>query len=482
MHTKTLIYFSVLFFALMMKSCGPAAEDGRQEHVPYPKNVIFFIGDGMGYNHVLATNYYLYGEANMQLYEQDDWLQLAQATYNAARLSKEDTIFHTGYAPRTAWEDADYLNNDYTDSGAAATALSTGQKVMSHSIGIAMNGDTLTHVSQAAKARGKSIGLVASVPFSHATPAGFAAHNHSRRNLEEIAKYLFFHTRLDVIMAPGHPDYNNDGEPEEMSARYVGGRDIWEQLTTNEGRMEFEDEQGVYQLQDANGDGLRDPWHFIDAREDFLAMASGPVPGRVLGVPKAYSTLNQNRSRGEGGELPFGQPLNENVPTLEELTRASLHVLSQNPQGFFVMIEGGAIDWAGHDNDLVRLIEEQADFNHAVRAAVEWVETHSHWGETLVIVTSDHETGYLTGPGHPGILHDAVENGGRGQLPGVGWNSGSHTNMLVPFYAKGPGTELFSLMAGEVDPVKGPFLQNTDIAQALFLMWGKPDIPVHRLN
>ena len=476
--TRLLSYILLLISSGFLISCQADLQEDSQ---PNPKNIILFVGDGMGYNHVLATNYYQYGEANAQVYEQDEWLHLAQATYMAANIRNGDTIFMNGYAPRTAWEADAYLSSDYTDSGAAATALSTGMKTFGGSIGIGLYGDTLTHISQAAKALGKSKGIAVSVPLSHATPAGFVAHNEARHNYEEIGKYMLFHTRLDVLMGAGHPYYNNDGRPEEMSARYIGSDEIWEQLAANDGRTDFSNDTQQLYLQDVDGDGRRDPWTLIENREDFQALASGSAPKRVLGVPKVYSTLNYGRS-GEEEEMPFAQPFNENVPTLEEMTRASINVLSQNDEGFFLMVEGGAIDWAGHDNHLGRLIEEMTDFNHSVEAAVEWVEENSSWDETLIIVTSDHETGYLTGPNHPEPVNDPVVNNGQGNLPEVQWNYGSHTNMLVPFYAKGPGTELFASFANEKDPVRGPFLQNTDIANAIFLMWGRPDIELHRLN
>ncbi len=469
------LFYAFFSFLLIvgMNSCQPAAEvESRQQ--PKPKNIIFFVGDGMGYNHILATNYFMHGEAGYQPYEQEDWFHAAQATYSAARIHQGDTIFLNGYAPRTAWEDPEYFSTDYTDSAAAASALSTGVKTFGGSLGIGMGGDTLVHISEAAKTLGKSVGIVSSVPVSHATPAGFIAHNESRRNYEEIARYMFFRSRADVLLAAGHPMYNNDGQPEEKSYRYVGGHEIWEQLSANDGRTTFTFEGGHLSVQDANGNGQADPWHFIESREDFQALAEGPAPGRVLGIAQAYSTLNQGRFRGEEAEMPFEQPFNENLPTLEELTQASLNVLGQNEKGFFVMIEGGAIDWASHDNHLGRTIEEQADFNRSVIAAIEWVETHSSWDETLVIVTSDHECGYLTGPDHPEPVKDPVVNRGQGQLPAHQWNFGSHTNMLVPFYAKGPGIELFALFADKTDPRRGPFIQNTEIAQAIFLMWGKP--------
>lgn len=477
MSPRRIVHFFHAFFSFLlivaMTSCQTATEGNGTEQAG-PKNIIFFVGDGMGYNHILATNYFMYGEAGVQPYEQDDWFHVAQATFSIARIHQGDTIFHNGYAPRTAWEDPDYVIEDYTDSAAAATALSTGMKTFGGALGIGMGGDTLVHISEAAKALGKSVGIVSSVPVSHATPAGFIVHNESRRNYEEIARDMFFRSRADVLMAAGHPKYNNDGQPEEMSYRYVGGSEIWEQLTANDGRTTFTYEGGHLSVQDASGDGQPDPWHFIESREDFQALASGPAPGRVLGIARAYSTLNQGRLRDQEAEMPFEQPMNENLPSLEELTRASLNVLGQNEKGFFVMIEGGAIDWAGHDNHLGRIIEEQADFNRSVIAAIEWVETHSSWDETLVIVTSDHECGYLTGPEHPRVVKDPVVNRGQGQMPEHGFHHSSHTNMLVPFYAKGPGIEFFELFADEKDPQRGPFIQNTQIAQAIFLMWGKP--------
>ncbi|MFO7999177.1 MAG: alkaline phosphatase [Bacteroidales bacterium] len=469
-------------FAAFLSCQADTAVNNAGNTVPAPKNVILLIGDGMGFNHVLAANYYTHGEAEVQPYEQEDWLQLAMATYPAAtRVNEEDTVFSDGYSPRQAWSNLDYLPTGYTGSAESATAISTGEKTYSTSIGIGISGDTLTHISQAAKALGKSIGVVSSVPLSHATPAGFAAHNGSRYNYMEIARYLLFHTRLDLVMAPGSPDYDNDGLPTEGDIRYIGSREIWDQFKSGEGQTAFVSNGDSLYVQDVDGDGLRDPWTLIEDREAFQQLAGGPAPKRVLGIPKAFSTLHYGRSGAEQPE-PFQQPMNENVPSLEELTKASLNVLSQNDKGFFVMIEGGAIDWAGHDNHLGRMIEEQVDFNHSIGAVIEWVEKNSSWEETLVIVTADHETGYLTGPAYPDQVNPPVENRGKGMLPDAQWNSDGHTNMLVPFYAKGRGSELFELFAGEKDPVRGSFIQNSEIGQVLFLLWGKPEIDIHQLK
>lgn len=473
MHFSKIILFWFVFKSL----AGFASPTTSQQlnELPAPKNIIFFVGDGMGYNHIKATNYYEYGFHPAQIYEQDDWQQFALATYSSIVSTKEgDTIYSTGYNPRKASEDPEYPKLDYTDSGAAGTALSTGKKTYNGAIGIGIHGDTLTHISQSAKALNKAVGIVTSVQISHATPAAFIAHNERRNNYIEIARYMLFESQADVIMGAGNPDFNNDGKREEMNPRFVGTTEIWETLRHNDGRVVFELEDGTYHVQDATGNGQPDPWTLIQTRDEFLQMSSGETPQRVLGVPQVHTTLQQGRSGNLDQSMPFEVPFNENIPSLKEMTQAALHILSQNDNGFFVMVEGGAIDWASHDNHTARMIEEQMDFNNSIAAAVNWVETHSSWDETLIIVTSDHECGYLTGPGDPEPLYPEVVNNGKGQLPGTQWHYGSHTNHLVPFYAKGVGAELFGIMADEHDPIYGAFLQNTDIAKLVFLMWGKP--------
>lgn len=153
-------------------------------------------------------------------------------------------------------------------------------------------------------------------------------------------------------------------------------------------------------------------------------------------------------------------PFNAGVPTLDVMARGALNVLDNDDDGFFLMVEGGAIDWAGHANQSGRLIEEQADFNATVDAVCEWVEKNSTWSETLLIVTDDHETGYLTGT--KGV-YDAVQSNGEGRMPTMAWNSGDHTNQLVPLFAKGMGAELFKKVADQADTIRGRYMDNTEI-------------------
>jgi alkaline phosphatase len=160
------------------------------------------------------------------------------------------------------------------------------------------------------------------------------------------------------------------------------------------------------------------------------------------------------------------------------MTKAAINVLDQDPDGFFLMVEGGAIDWASHSNLSGRMIEEEISFNRAVESAVAWVDKFSNWEETIIIVTGDHETGYLTGPGSDPKADNAnmnrneiwkpLVNNGEGHEPGMEWHSEGHTNSLIPFYAKGIGSEKFNQRIKGNDPVRGPYIDESDIGQVLF--------------
>lgn len=117
---------------------------------------------------------------------------------------------------------------------------------------------------------------------------------------------------------------------------------------------------------------------------------------KYFGLASVASTLQQGRDGNSDAAEPGTDPKND-VVDLPTMTTGALNVLGQNDKGFSVMIEGGAIDWSGHSNQTGRDIEETQDFNKAVDAAIAWVKENSSWDETLLIVTADHETGYLSG-------------------------------------------------------------------------------------
>jgi alkaline phosphatase len=433
------------------------------ESAEIPKNVIIMISDGCGYNHIDAANMYQYGKTGVQAFEKFP-VRYAMSTYS------EDG---EGYDPDQAWKQFDYVKKKFTDSAAAITAISTGVKTRNEVVGLDKQYQSLEHIFERGESLGKSTGVVTSVRLCDATPAGMVTHNEYRKNYLEISKEMILNSPLEVIMGCGHPCYDDNGNSVDSSFyefKYVGGKDTWEGLIHGDIKN------------DSDGDGLPDPWHFIEDRSEFQKLMTGQTPKRVIGIPKVEATLQEGR-KGDSLAVPNAVPFIVSVPTLYEMTTAALNVLDNNPDGFFIMIEGGAVDWASHHNESGRMIEEQIDFHNAVNAVIAWVEKQSSWDETLLIVTADHECGYLTGPGS-GSKHasgdettipvwNPLKNNGRGKLPGMEWHSTKHTNSLVPFFAKGIGCELFQKYANRKDPIRGKFIDNTDIARILFSFFKK---------
>lgn len=427
-----------------------------QAKIAGPKNIILFISDGCGYNQVEAATLYQYGQTGKQIYQRFP-VTYAMSTY---------PVNGQGYDPQLAWASFDYVRNKPTDSAASATTIATGSKTLNGYIGMDPDGKPLENIIERVEKAGKATGVVTSVEFSHATPAAFVAHNISRNNYEEIGAYMILDSKLEVIMGCGHPLFDDDSKLRaNADYRYVGSKDIWKMLTI-----------GTIG-NDSDGDGTTDPWVLIENRLDFQKLMTGPTKKRIIGIPRVATTLQESRS-GDEKAAPFSVPFTKNVPTLEEMTKGAINVLDQDPDGFFLMVEGGAIDWASHSNLSGRMIEEEISFNRAVESAVAWVDKFSNWDETIIIVTGDHETGYLTGPGsdpqedsanmNRNEIWKPLVNNGEGHQPGMEWHSEGHTNSLIPFYAKGIGSEKFNQRIKGNDPVRGPYIDESDISQVLF--------------
>lgn len=427
-----------------------AAPKGVGKKPAKAKNVILMISDGQGFNHMRVTNYY----TGIRPVYENFGHKFAMQTNSA------NNIF--GYDPEHMAANFRFAMSGATDSASAATAMYTGQKIFDGVINMTAGIPSmpiLTYFEQAAKA-GKSIGAVSSVEFSHATPAAVYGHNSSRNNYAAIGyegvyganplnskpnsgdipeagnnnlyDSLNYYNNLKVLMGAGHGDYNDNGVYDVTKTdRYVGGTVAWRDIIDGTA---------------PNG------WTLIETKADFEAVANGTLnPAKLLGVAQVNSTLQQSRT---------GIPLNTNVPTLETMTNAALNVLDDNEEGFAVMFEGGAVDWAGHANQLNRVIEEQMDFNNSVQAVVDYLDNNTNgnnWGNTLLIVTADHETGHLWGDGSgsyfdvngngifdAGIDYAHVTDNGKNNLPGASFHSGDHTNVLVPLFAKGAGSEGFN--------------------------------------
>jgi alkaline phosphatase len=412
-----------------------------------PKNVILMISDGMGYNTVKATDYYTGTKAVFESFP----VQYGVSTFSAGT----PTTPAWGYDPTKAWSDFSYVKSHYTDSASAASALATGVKTYDNVLNIDTSGNKLKTITEIAQGLGKASGVVTTVEWSHATPAGMFAHNASRNNYAAIANEMVSSTSpLNVIMGAGNPNYDKSGNYQltPKDAKYVGGTSTWSSL--NAGTL-----NGYKLIQDK-------------AAFEALANTANPSVTKVVGTVDAFETTQQSRA-GDANAAPGVVPFNTNVPSLATMSKAALNVLNKDTDGFFVMIEGGAVDWANHANQLGRMIEEQMDFNASVQAVVDWVNANSSWTDTLLIVTADHGCGDLWGP-TPGVFNDIVDNG-AGKLPGAHFNSGDHTNQLVPVYAIGAGAELLAGYANEYDPVRGLYVDNTEIFR---VMTGTAAVPV----
>ncbi|MEM8569858.1 MAG: alkaline phosphatase [Pseudomonadota bacterium] len=453
------------------------------------RNVILMISDGIGFNGWLASDYYQ-GKLNTQSYQvarpdgttpvvyglEHDSLNLINAEGaplpNASDVALASGAVPQGYDPRTRWDMFEgAFSNDYppvserytsyTDSAAAGTTMHTGRKTANGRLNMDWTGtEEFRTIAQIAMDQGRAAGAVTTVQVSHATPASTIAHNISRQNYAEIFNEMVA-SDLDVMMGAGHPMFDDSGNQVEPAAydaedddpfRFLGGVETVTALTSEEGLNGFT---------------------FIDAQADFQALADGEnVPQRVVGIAQARNTLNASREDLADADTPSGMALNPAVPTLATMSLGAINVLNQNPQGFFLMVEGGAVDWMGHSNDMPRFIEEQIDFDQAVDAVIEWVEANSSWDETLLIVTSDHETGgiwgegtYTNSEGGPvaadrsdeavlaarfdpaeDVFNEflAVQDRGTGNMPGYQFASRNHTNELVPLWAMGPGAENFA--------------------------------------
>ncbi|MBX7258936.1 MAG: alkaline phosphatase [Candidatus Hydrogenedentes bacterium] len=439
--------------ACATRSHANAQSTAAAHATPVAKNVIVMVGDGFGFNHALASDYYEHGEAGKHLYERE-FTNLAMSTYSVN--------VEGGYDLSKAWTSFDYFTKASTDSAAAASAMSTGVKTKNGAIGVDVDGKSVKHIAEHAEELGKSSGVITTVPISHATPAGFSAHDASRSNYDVLARQMILDSKLDVIMGGGHPLFDADGKPRVPSSaegkeyRYVGGQETWNKILAGSAGG------------DADGDGTPDLWTLVQSREEFQKLGSGDAPKRVLGLVQSAESTQVDRSGIDDerrDDAPYQTPLLETSPTLAEMSKAALNVLDSNPKGFFLMIEGGAIDWASHANAGGRMIEEVSDFNRAIEAVAEWVSANSSWDETLVIVTADHETGYIWGPGSNPDWKP-LENKGKGVMPGIQFNSKGHSNNLVPFFVKGAGAEYVASKAVQTDKKRGPFLDNTDIAKS----------------
>lgn len=481
-----------LLLGVLVSAAAVAAAEDKAD----TRNVILMIADGAGFNTFHAASMYQgkWDAANgrgTQPFNGPEWKQLAAQTFPLTTSPKPrgtnqqdpDVV----YDPVKAWDQAsgyEWLAANYTDSAASATSFSTGKKTYNNAINWSdLDQPIEPTMTELAKSLGRGAGVVTSVEWSHATPAALGnAHAADRDDYQDIARQMLHGGVLDVIMGAGNPDFDNDGAPWRVKTRnadgqetpgampggekpaetsspvvdnreykYVGGKEVW---------------QAIEAARKTPG-GLYHGYRPVSTKAEFESLASGQAPPKVLGTAQVATTLQHARTKKRAAHPDEDTPLNQGVPTLATMARGALNVLSQNPNGFFLLIEGGAVDWANHDNLACRMIQEQIDFNHAVEAVIQWVEANSTWDETLVVVTADHETGLLWGPDSDKTPFQPLVDNGPGAMPGLMYHSKKHTNSLVPVFARGVGAELLDTLIVGTDPVRGPYVDVTGIAKTL---------------
>ncbi len=314
-------------------------------------------------------------------------------------------------------------NSFITDSAAAGTAIACGEKTNNGFIGVAADGRRLESVAELAKKNGRKVGIVTSVTLNHATPAAFYAHNVNRGNTYDIG--------LDLI--------NSDFD-------YFGGGGIDGAAAVHAANFQG----NLYDLAKEKG--------YVVAKTEEEIAAITPQMKKVIAV-------------GSPGALPYAideknKPEQERSLRLADFTKQAIEQLD-NTAGFFIMVEGGSIDWACHANDAATALHEILEFDTAYQVARDFQKKHPH--DTLVVVTGDHETGGLTLGNRKSGYHLQIEllreqknskdtpaARALAEKAGLGWATDAHTALPVSTTATGLTSIYFN---GELD--------NTDIAERL---------------
>lgn len=270
-------------------------------------------------------------------------------TYLAAlegRIGTKPLTF--GDFPYTAFATTYSASNGITDSAAGGTALATGEKTYNGCLG--MLPDSVTAVSSVAvwaHNAGAAVGIMTSVSVDHATPASFYAH--------QVNRSMYYEVGQDLV---------------KSNFEFFGGSDFL--------KPERKGQPTIYQqAQDAG-------YTISRGYKDYLKKAKK--------ADKMILLQTEEASKKDRTAIPYAIDRKKGDMTLQEITRAGINFLyKKNPEKFFMMVEGGKIDWACHANDAATVFEEIIDMDNAVRVAYEFYCQHPD--ETLIVITADHETG-----------------------------------------------------------------------------------------
>ena len=324
-----------------------------QPDSPGVKNVILMIGDGMGLQQVSQAVLYR---------------QLRQPTQSPLALETLLDSPNSGLMRTSSYGDI------VTDSAAAATVMACGMKTLNEMVGMDPNGYPCETILEKAAKQGKATGLVSTARLTHATPAGFVAHQVFRNMENEIAEDIVEDHDVNVLLSGGIryfiPQFQDEVKQIPMkSSQLAECRDIDPQV---DGTSKRKDQKNLIASAKSKG------YQFVCNREQLEKLAIRDDT-KVLGLFSS-SVFPMVQERNAIGTLP----------DLAAMTRSALDILQRDQDGFFLMVEGGLIDYAGHDNDAGTMLQETLDFDRAVAVAVDFVKKNP---QTLLIVTADHETG-----------------------------------------------------------------------------------------
>lgn len=273
-----------------------------------------------------------------------------------------------------------------TDSGSGGTSLATGVKTVYHAVGVDPEGKPLTSLVDVAKELGKDAGMAVTCRLWDATPCDFCCHNIDRDKEEELVGD-YPTSGVDFVFGGGAQKFTNRKD----------GRDIFKELQ-------------------------KKGYHVSRTLDDFFAYDKN---SRIFAVPYDKDTPLPD----ERGDL------------LARASMKGISLMNQNKNGFFMMIEGSQLDDYGHFNQLDLLMKETLDFDQTVGEVMKWAAKD---GETLVVVTADHETGGLT-------LVNGNKDEGRVECC---FSTKDHSGAMVPVYAFGPGAENFTGIFENTDVFK----------------------------
>ena len=265
-------------------------------------------------------------------------------------------------------------DNYITDSAAGGTALSCGVKTYNGAIGVDPDTVEVKSILEEAEDKGLATGLVSTSAITHATPASFIAHQPSRNMYEDIAAD-FMDTDIDVFIGGGNDHFTKRKDGRNLATE------------------------------------LKEKGYTVETDIDKIAkVKSGKLAGLTAGI-------HNGRVAERGDMLPVA-------------TTTALNILDNNDKGFFLMVEGSQIDWGGHASSTVYIVEDMLDFDQTIGKALEFAAKD---GETLVLVTADHETGGMALTG--GDMSTGMV---KADYPTTG-----HSAVMVPVFAYGPGAEQF---------------------------------------